>query len=119
MAISAATAELAAQTAIDTLTCSGIGGLASAAFGVLSAIKADPSVLDIVNGDDSVPLDGAVLRALPQGQITLFNDGNNFEIVIQDQSVKVNGLELVPFAVVTGLHSKILWYILLDQEKLD
>ncbi|KAI1539769.1 hypothetical protein PtrSN002B_008844 [Pyrenophora tritici-repentis] len=103
-AISATTAELAAQKAIDTLTCSGVGGLASAALGIMSAIKADPNILDMMAGDESVPLDGAVLRALPQGQITLFNAGNNFEVVIRDASVKVNGLDLVPFAVVTALH---------------
>lgn len=76
-------------------------------------------MLSIVTSDDAVPLDSAVLRALPQGQITLSNNGNTFEIVIQDQSVKVNGLKLVPFAVLTGLHSKFLAHILLDQEKLD
>ncbi|EFQ87027.1 hypothetical protein PTT_17605 [Pyrenophora teres f. teres 0-1] len=103
-AISAAIAELAAQKAIDTLTCSGVGGLASAALGVMSAIKADPSILDMVTSDESVPLDGAVLRALPQGQIKLFNAGNNFEVMIRDASVKVNGLGLVSFAVVTALH---------------
>ncbi|KAI1526875.1 hypothetical protein PtrCC142_008902 [Pyrenophora tritici-repentis] len=110
-AISATTAELAAQKAIDTLTCSGVGGLASAALGIMSAIKADPSILDMMAGDESVPLDGAVLRALPQGQITLFNAGNNFEVVIRDASVKVNGLDLVPFAVVTALHSKLTAYL--------
>lgn len=113
MAISAATAELAAQTTINTLTCSGIGGLASAALGIMSAIKADPSLLDAVTSDGSPSLDAAVLRTLPQGPITLFNDGNNFEVVIRNSSVKVNGLDLVPFAVVTALHSKIMAPVLL------
>ena len=85
----------------------------------MSAIKADPSLLNAVTGDGSVQLDSAVLRVLPQGPITLFNDGNNFEVVIRNSTVKVNGLELIPFAVVTALHSKLMAHTLLTQGKFD
>ncbi|RMZ70059.1 kinase isozyme mitochondrial precursor [Pyrenophora seminiperda CCB06] len=104
LVISARTAEVAAQTAIDTLTCPGIGGLASTVLGLRSALKADPSLLDAFTGDGTVPLDGAVLRALPKGPITLYNDGNNFEVELQTSSIKVNGLDLMTMIVVTALH---------------
>jgi hypothetical protein len=99
---------MGAQKLIDTLTCQGIGGAASAALGAMTAAKAKAGMLAMMNmGQDnqtSAPLDPAVLQALPRGPITLLSEGNMFEVVIETQSLKINGLALVPFAVLTGLH---------------
>ncbi|KAF1836476.1 hypothetical protein BDW02DRAFT_238432 [Decorospora gaudefroyi] len=101
IAIDAGTAQVAAQKVLDTLTCQGIGGIASVAFGAMAASQAEASMMDMAM---SVPLESTVLQALPRGPITLSSEGNMFEIVIQSQSLKVNGLALMPFAVLTGLH---------------
>jgi hypothetical protein len=95
-----------AQTSIDTITCSGFGGLAALALGVVQgpALKGD----SILKGDAfSLPLDNSTLAALPKGPLMVMSQGNKFTITIADQSVAINGLQLKPFAVLTGLHSKL------------
>ena len=96
---------MGAQKLIDTLSCQGIGGVASAAFGAMAAAKANASKMAMRNM--SAPLDPTVLQALPRGPIMLSSEGNMFEIVIESQSLTINGLALVPFAVLTGLHGKL------------
>jgi hypothetical protein len=98
---------MGAQKVIETFTCSGIGGIASAALGAMTAAKANTSMLSKVMTQAGTPLDPIVLQALPRGPITLSSEGNMFEIVIESQSLKINGLALVPFAVITGLHGKL------------
>jgi L-lysine 2,3-aminomutase len=70
----------------------------------MNAAKSNASMLSMMNM--SAPLDPIVLQALPKGPIMLSSEGNMFEIVIESRNVKVNGLALVPFAVLTGLHGK-------------
>ncbi|KAF1939792.1 hypothetical protein EJ02DRAFT_513567 [Clathrospora elynae] len=101
VAIDAGTLQLGAQTAINVLTCQGIGGLASAALGSMAIAKVKAAMMGMMTG---APLDPVVMHALPQGPITLSSEGNQFEVVIQEQSLKINGLALVPFAVLTALH---------------
>jgi hypothetical protein len=107
IAIDAGTAQKGAQKLIDTLTCQGIGGIASAAFGAMAAAKVDASVMSKSLAQVGQTLDPTVLQALPRGPITVSSEGNMFEIVIESQSVKINGLAIIPFAVITGLHGKL------------
>ncbi|KAL1795620.1 hypothetical protein ACET3X_005844 [Alternaria dauci] len=104
IAIDAGTAQMGAQKVIETFTCSGIGGIASATLGAVTAAKANASMMSRVMGQASPPLDPTVLQALPRGPIVLSSEGNMFEIIVERQSLKINGLALVPFAVITGLH---------------
>ncbi|KAI4663055.1 uncharacterized protein J4E79_004368 [Alternaria viburni] len=104
VAIDPATAQKGAQKLVDTLTCQGIGGIASAAFGAMAAAKANATMMGKAMGQLGQTLDPTVLQALPRGPITVLSEGNMFEIIIESQSVKINGLALVPFAVITGLH---------------
>jgi hypothetical protein len=97
---------MGAQKVIETFTCSGIGGIASAALGAMTAAKANASMMSMAMAQASPPLDPTVLQALPRGPITLSSEGNMFEIVIENQSLKINGLGFVPFAVITGLHGR-------------
>jgi hypothetical protein len=108
IAIDAGTAQMGVQKLIDTLSCQGIGGVASAAFGAMAAAKANASMMAMMNM--SAPLDPTVLQALPRGPIMLSSEGNIFEIVIESQSLTINGLALVPFAVLTGLHGTLSAY---------
>lgn len=108
IAIDAETAQMGAQKVIETFTCSGIGGIAAAALGAMAAAKANASMMSMAMGQAGPPLDSTVLQALPRGPIVLSSEGNMFEIVIESQSLKINGLALIPFAVITGLHGK-LW----------
>jgi hypothetical protein len=99
-----------AQISVDTITCSGFGGLAALALGVVQgpALNGD----SIVKGDTfSLPLDNSTLAALPKGPLTVMSQGNKFTVTIADQSVAINGLPLKPFAILTGLHSKLTRYI--------
>ncbi|KAI4694137.1 uncharacterized protein J4E84_002718 [Alternaria hordeiaustralica] len=104
IAIDPATAQKGAQKLVDTLTCQGIGGIASAAFGAMAAARANATMMGKAMGQLGQTLDPTVLQALPRGPITVLSEGNMFEIIIESQSVKINGLALVPFAVITGLH---------------
>ncbi|KAH7084117.1 hypothetical protein FB567DRAFT_75732 [Paraphoma chrysanthemicola] len=99
-AIDAQTLQTGLQKAIDTVTCQGIGGVAAAGLGFMNAAKAKNK-----GGEQqSAPLDPRVLGSLPDGPIVLSSEGNSFRIVVKEASVEVNGLGLVPFAVLTGLH---------------
>lgn len=91
-----------AQTGLDTITCSGFGGLAALAFGVLQgpALK-NSNVTDI---GTTVPLDNSTLAALPKGPFTIMNEGNRLAVNIAQQSVAINGIELKPFVTITALH---------------
>lgn len=102
MAIDAPTLQMGAQKAIDTITCQGIGGLASVAIGAMTGAKAKAAKVGMAQS--SVPLDPSVFKSLPDGPIALTSEGNNFIIVIKEASVEINGLKLIPFAVVTALH---------------
>jgi hypothetical protein len=106
VAIDAETAQMGAQKLIETFTCSGIGGIASAAYGAMTAAKANASMMSMVMTQASPPLDPTVLQALPRGRITISSEGNMFEIVIESKSLKINGLAFIPFAIITGLHGK-------------
>ena len=101
---------MGAQKLINTLTCQGVGGVASAAFGAMTAAKAKAGLMAMMSMDQTnkinTPLDPIVLQALPKGPIKLSSEGNMFEVTIESQSLKVNGLALVPFAVLTGLHGE-------------
>jgi hypothetical protein len=98
---------MGAQKLIDTFTCQGIGGIASAAFGAMAAAKTNATMMSKAMAQLGQTLDPTVVQALPRGPITISSEGNTFEIVIESQRVKINGLALVPFAVITGLHGKL------------
>lgn len=89
-----------AQAGINAITCQGFGGIAAIGLGLINSgtIK-----FDLKN---AVPLDNATLTALPKEPISILSEGNKFEISIQDTKVTVNGMAIVPFAVLTALHSE-------------
>jgi hypothetical protein len=78
----------------------------------MTAAKAKAGLMAMMNmgsvNQSSTLLDPTVLQALPRGPIMLSSEGNSFEIVIENQSLKVNGLAPVPFAVLTGLHGMLI-----------
>lgn len=86
------------QLAIDTLTCQGIGGLASVALGALSTSKNTTSLLS------TVPIDPRAAAVLPRGPVEFTSEGNTFRIVLEDAQISINGLPLIPFGVLTALH---------------
>lgn len=88
------------QMIIDALTCQGIGGVAAAALGAMSASKDPKSMMDMMN----VPLDPRVLASLPQGPVEFTSEGNTFRIVLKDAEISINGLPVIPFGVLTALH---------------
>lgn len=90
------------QKAIDAITCQGIGGIASVAFGTMSANKGKMNVPDMVN----VPLDPRVVASLPQGPIEFTSEGNTFRIVLRDAQISINGLPVIRFGIITALHGK-------------
>ncbi|KAF9729295.1 hypothetical protein PMIN04_009289 [Paraphaeosphaeria minitans] len=98
LAVDGQTLEGIAQTGVDTITCSGLGGLAALALGITQgpALKGKMSI--------SPSLDNSTLAALPKGPLTVMNQGNNFTIDLADQTVTINGMGLKPFATMTGLH---------------
>lgn len=94
------------QLAINTLTCQGIGGLASVALGAMSALKNNTSMTDMM----SMPLDPRVVVSLPQGPVEFTSEGNTFRVVLKDAKISINGLSLLPFGILTALHG-ILTYV--------
>jgi hypothetical protein len=74
----------------------------------MTAAKARESLMNMSMG---VPLDPTVLQALPRGPINLSSDGNIFEVSIESQSLHINGIAFIPFAVITALHSKLCIHI--------
>ncbi|KAH7343120.1 hypothetical protein BKA66DRAFT_543869 [Pyrenochaeta sp. MPI-SDFR-AT-0127] len=102
LAIDAPTLQMGAQKAVDLLTCQGIGGLATAGLALMSSTKAKFGKTDETQGGTS--LVATVFQRLPDGPITLTSEGNAFKIVIKQAAVEINGLKLIPFAVLTALH---------------
>lgn len=98
---------MSGQIAIDTLTCSGVGGIASVGLGILNSGKVKVSVMDLVKNMNA-PLDPKVLAMLPTGPVTVTSGGNRYTIVLRDATVSINGLGVIPFGVLTALHSKYL-----------
>ncbi|KAF1926890.1 uncharacterized protein M421DRAFT_394471 [Didymella exigua CBS 183.55] len=100
LAINEATVMGGVQMAINTLTCQGIGGIASITLGAVSQKKNKISLTDMVN----IPLDPRVAASLPQGPVEFTSDGNTFRIVLKDAEISINGLPVFPFGVLTALH---------------
>jgi hypothetical protein len=98
LAISESTLSGAGQFGIDTLTCQGVGGLASVFLGVTSDTKDKTSLL-------SSPLDSQAANSLPQGPVEIRSKGNTYRIVLSNAEITINGLLIKPFAVLTALHS--------------
>lgn len=94
-----------AQTSLETVTCSGFGGLAALALGVTQSPALKNS--DMM-GFSTVPLDNSTLAALPKGPVTIMNDGNKLTVNLADRAVTINGLDLRPFAIITALHGTFL-----------
>jgi len=91
------------QEGVNTVTCSGVGGLAAIALGILK----NPAVKFTENGGaPTPPLDDATLAALPKDPFTVSLAGNKYAIDIPGRTATVNDLKLKPFAIITGLHSK-------------
>jgi hypothetical protein len=101
-AIDEQTLQGIAQTGVDSITCSGFGGLTALALGVLKGPLFKGAKISAI----SPPLDNSTLAALPKGPVTVMNGGNKFTIDIAKQAVTINGLEIKPFAIMTGLHGK-------------
>jgi hypothetical protein len=97
LAISESTLSGAGQFGIDTLTCQGVGGLASVFLGVTSDTKDKTSLL-------SSPLDSQAVNSLPQGPVEIRSKGNTYRIVLRDAEITINGLLIKPFAALTALH---------------
>jgi hypothetical protein len=100
LAINEATLMAGGQTAINIVTCQGIGGIASVALGAMSANKGKMSMKDMMN----VPLDPRVAASLPQGPVEFTSEGNTFRIVLKDAEISVNGLPVIRFGIITALH---------------
>jgi hypothetical protein len=97
------TLQSIAQSGISTLTCSGIGGIAATALG----LRNNPILKNMMRmNPDSPPLDESTLAALPKDPIKVTSEGNTFFINIKDGKFMVNGLDFLPFGIMTGLHSK-------------
>jgi len=97
---------MTAQTLVNTFTCQGVGGIASAAFGAMVAAKTNATGMIVAFAQLGQTLDPTVLQALPRGPITVMSGGNKFEIVLETQSVKINGLTFKSFTAITAVHSK-------------
>jgi hypothetical protein len=97
LAINEAALSGAGQFGIDTLTCQGVGGLASIFLGVTSDRKDKTSLL-------SSPLDSQAVSSLPQGPVEIRSKGNTYRIVLSDAEITINGLLIKPFAALTALH---------------
>jgi hypothetical protein len=103
LAVSEATVMAGAQLAVDKLTCKGIGGAASVGLGVLTGGGA--SLTDMMKSQ--VPLDPRVTQSLPEGPIEIRSEGNTFRIVLRDADIRINGLAIVSFGVLTALHGRL------------
>ena len=101
-AISDESLQEVAQTGLNAITCSGFGGLAALALGVLQGPALKNA--NFTNIGTTVPLDNSTLAALPKGPFTIMNEGNKLAVDIAQQSVAINGIELKPFAIITALH---------------
>ena len=85
-----------AQAGVNSLTCQGFGGIASIGLGLQNS--------GAIKFNSSAGLDNQTLALLPKDPITVTSEGNTFQITIQDMQVTINGLKIVPFAVLTALH---------------
>ncbi|KAF1965396.1 hypothetical protein BU23DRAFT_561137 [Bimuria novae-zelandiae CBS 107.79] len=91
-----------AQSGLDTVTCSGFGGLAALALGIMQGpLMKNAGMMDMPT---LAPLDDSTLAALSKGPVTIMNEGNKFTVDIVKQAVTINGLEIKPFAITTALH---------------
>ncbi|KAG9198595.1 hypothetical protein G6514_009771 [Epicoccum nigrum] len=97
LAINESALSGAGQFGIDTLTCQGVGGIASVFFGVTSDKKDKTSLL-------SSPLDSQAVSSLPQGPVEIRSRGNTYRIVLSDAEISINGLLIKPFVALTALH---------------
>ena len=102
LAINESALSGAGQFGIDTLTCQGVGGLASVIFGVTSESKDKTSLL-------SSPLDSQAVSSLPQGPVEIRSQGNTYRIVLSDAEITINGLTIKLFAVLTALHGMLVF----------
>ena len=102
LAINESALSGAGQFGIDTLTCQGVGGLASVIFGVTSESKDKTSLL-------SSPLDSQAVSSLPQGPVEIRSQGNTYRIVLSDAEITINGLPIKLFAVLTALHGMLVF----------
>ncbi|KAF3041895.1 hypothetical protein E8E12_005491 [Didymella heteroderae] len=100
LAINDATLMAGGQTAINLLTCQGIGGIASVVLGSMSANKGKMSIKDMMN----IPLDPRAAASLPQGPVEFTSEGNTFRIVLKDAELTINGLPVIRFGIITALH---------------
>jgi hypothetical protein len=83
------------QKGIDGLTCQGVGGLVAVLLGLRSS--------GAIASNTTLPKAGT----LPNATFIVTNDGNEFVVNTGTFDVKVNGMEVVRFAVVLVLHSKL------------
>ena len=102
LAINESALSGAGQFGLDTLTCQGVGGLASVIFGVTSESKDKTSLL-------SSPLDSQAVSSLPQGPVEIRSQGNTYRIVLSDAEITINGLTIKLFAVLTALHGMLVF----------
>jgi hypothetical protein len=106
LAIDPDTVQVGAQKIVDALTCQGIGGIVSATLGFMSTSSKEVEMIETAMGQVGVPLDSTILKILPRGPFMVTSEGNNFEIIIEPKSAKINGQSLVVFATLTGLHGE-------------
>jgi len=106
LAIDGETIQGIAQSGIGTLTCSGVGGIAAVALGIMDSPTLKINMMGM--NPDSSPLDSSTLAALPTDPFTVISEGNTFYINLAQGTFRINGLPLVPFGIMTGLHSKCL-----------
>lgn len=58
-------------------------------------------------GQSGSLLDPRVLQALPSTPINLTSENNNFQIILRDVTVEVNGIPFRKFVSITAVHGKL------------
>lgn len=105
------------QSAIDALTCEGVGGLLLVAMGLFSSGTINRDGVSSVNST-------LVKEALPKGIIHFISSGNKFEIdgttvsenldgslLALANGISINSNTAVKFAAFLMLHSKLIFYL--------
>ncbi|KAF2196049.1 hypothetical protein GQ43DRAFT_436338 [Delitschia confertaspora ATCC 74209] len=103
LAIDATMLSELSQKGVGALTCQGLGGIASILIGL--SYSKTISLLNLKKGK-ILSLSPSTLAALPKDPIILHSEGSTFDISLHTKAVKINGLHLISFSVITALHSK-------------
>jgi hypothetical protein len=107
LAIDSPTLQRFAQTGVDTLTCGGVGGLASVGLSLFRSPALKKAANSTRNMTMASPLDPSILAALPKEPITVTSGNTKFVINFNHPTaITINELAIIPFAILTAVHSK-------------